>query len=211
LERAAVEAGDDASAVECDVTDAASCNAAIAQAANSLGGIDALVYTPAIGPLAMLADTDADTWRRVFETNVTGAALITTAALPHLTASTGTAVYLSSVTASSTDPWPGLGAYAVSKAALDKLVEAFRVEHPTVGFCRCVVGDCSGGQGESLTGFADTWDTALAADLGRTWTERGLLAGSVIDADHLVDVVHSVLRAGRTAAVHSITVTPRTL
>ena len=42
-----------------------------------LGGIDALVYAPGIGPLARLADTDAATWRRVFDTNVTGAALVT--------------------------------------------------------------------------------------------------------------------------------------
>ena len=39
----------------------------------------------------------------------------------------GIAVYLSSVSASMTPPWPGLGAYAVSKAALDKLVEAWRM------------------------------------------------------------------------------------
>ena len=89
------------------------------------------MYTPAIGPLARLVDTDADTWRRVFDTNVTGAAIVTAAALPHLQATGGRAVYLSSVSASQTPPWPGLGAYAVSKAALDKLVEAWRVEHPT--------------------------------------------------------------------------------
>ena len=94
------------------------------------------MYTPAIGPLASLVDTDAETWRRVFETNVIGAALVTTAAIPHLTATSGVAIYLSSVSASLTPPWPGLGAYAVSKAALDKMVEAWRAEHPTIGFTR---------------------------------------------------------------------------
>ena len=72
----------------------------------------------------------------VFDTNVMGAALVTAAAVPHLSASGGTAVYLSSVSASLTPPWPGLGAYGVSKAALDKLVEAWRVEHPDIGFTR---------------------------------------------------------------------------
>ena len=104
LEEAASEAGPDAFALECDVTDAASCHAAIDKAAADLGGIDALVYTPAIGPLARLVDTDADTWRRVFDTNVTGAAVVTTAAIPHLRASGGTAMYLSSVSASQTAP-----------------------------------------------------------------------------------------------------------
>ena len=119
---------------------AESVGAAIGDAASALGGIDGLVYTPAIGPLAALADTDADTWRRVFDTNVIGAATVTAAALPHLAASRGVAVYLSSVSASLTPPWPGLGAYGVSKAALDKLVEAWRSEHPEIGFTRLVVG-----------------------------------------------------------------------
>src|SRR3954451_15705947 len=129
LEDAAKEAGPGTLAIECDVTDEKFCRAAIADAAAGLGGIDALVYTPAIGPLARLVDTDAATWRRVFETNVIGATLVTTAVLPHLVATKGTAMYLSSTSASLTDPLPGLGAYAVSKAALDKLVEAWRGEH----------------------------------------------------------------------------------
>ena len=123
------------------------------------------MYAPGIGPLARLADTDAATWRRVFDTNVTGAALVTSAAIDDLTASGGTAVYLSSVSASLTPPWPGLGAYAVSKAALDKLVEAWRAEHPQVGFTRVVVGDCGGGEGDAQTQFANEWDMELAAEL----------------------------------------------
>jgi NAD(P)-dependent dehydrogenase (short-subunit alcohol dehydrogenase family) len=209
LEAAAKEAGPDAFAVECDVTDPASCATAIEKAAARLGGIDALVYTPAIGPLARLVDTDADTWARVFQTNVTGAALATTAAVPHLTASTGTAVYLSSVSASQTPPWPGLGAYAVSKAALDKLVEAWRVEHPTIGFTRCVVGDCMGGEGDSTTGFADSWDHDLAVEMGTRWVEHKLIAGALIDVEHLVGAIDAVLRSGPSLTTHSITLAPR--
>src|SRR5687768_11372306 len=70
LETAAAEAGGDALPIECDVTDEDSCRRAIEDAAAKLGGIDALVYAPAIGPLARLVDIDADTWRRVFDTNV---------------------------------------------------------------------------------------------------------------------------------------------
>jgi len=132
LEGAAKEAGPGTLAITCDVTDTDSCRSALNQAADGLGGIDALVYAPGVGPLVRLADMDADTWRYVFDTNVIGAALMTAAALPYLTESSGTAVYLSSVSASVTPPWPGLGAYAVSKAALDKLVEAWRAEHSWV-------------------------------------------------------------------------------
>jgi NAD(P)-dependent dehydrogenase (short-subunit alcohol dehydrogenase family) len=209
LERAAREAGAGALAIECDVTDAASCRAAIDAAASELGGIDALVYAPAIGPLARLVDLDADTWRRAFDTNVIGAAMVTAAAIPHLSAAQGRAVYLSSVSASLTPPWPGLGAYVVSKAALDKLVEAWRAEHGTIGFTRLVVGDCVGGAGESQTGFTEGWDSALAAELGPIWVQRGLLSGSFIDVDDLVDVVDAILRTGSTVSLPSVTVAPR--
>jgi NAD(P)-dependent dehydrogenase (short-subunit alcohol dehydrogenase family) len=209
LEAAAAEAGTGALSIECDVTDEASVASAIGKAAAGLGGIDALVYTPAIGALGPLVDTDAETWRRVFDTNVTGAALVTAAAIPHLSASRGSAVYLSSVTASLTPPWPGLGAYGVSKAALDKLVEAWRVEHPSIGFTRCVVGDCAGGEGDGMTGFADDWDMDLLTDYHAMWVSRGLSSGSLIDVEHLVTAVDAVLRSGASMSIPTITVVPR--
>lgn len=209
LEAAAAEAGGGTVAIECDVTNPKSCYDAIEDAAAALGGIDAVVYTPAFGPLLRLADTDADTWRRVFDTNVTGAALFTAAALPHLEASSGTAIYLSSVSASLTSPWPGLGAYAVSKAALDKLVEAWRAEHPHVGFTRLVVGDCAGGEGDGMTQFTQTWDQDLAGELVTTWIDRALIAGAFIDVDHLASVVDGIIRGGASITMPSVTVTPR--
>ena len=66
-----------------------------------------------------LVDTDADTWGRVFATNVTGAAVATAAAVPHLTESAGKVVYFSSDAGTYGPPWPGLAAYGVSKAALE--------------------------------------------------------------------------------------------
>jgi NAD(P)-dependent dehydrogenase (short-subunit alcohol dehydrogenase family) len=206
---AVAEAGADAVAIACDVTDPASCRSAVAEAVTALGGVDAIVYSTGIGPLARLVDTDAATWRRVFDTNVTGAALFTTEVLPHLLASGGRAVYLSSVSASMTPPWPGLGAYAVSKAALDKLVEAWRAEHPSIGFTRLVVGDCAGGEGDGLTQFAQDWDTELAAELGAGWVARGYIAGSLLDVDELVQAVDDVLRSGPTVAMPTVVVAPR--
>jgi NAD(P)-dependent dehydrogenase (short-subunit alcohol dehydrogenase family) len=209
LEGAAKDAGGDALVIECDVTDTDSCNAAIEAAAEGLGGIDALVYAPGVGPLARLVDTDADTWRRTFDTNVIGAALVTTAALPHLTRANGCAIYLSSISASMTPPWPGLAAYAVTKAALDKLVEAWRAEHPHVGFTRLVVGDCAGGEGDAITGFANEWDSDLAAEVATVWITRNYMTGTLIDVEDLVEVVHGVVRGGRSMSIPSVTVTPR--
>jgi NAD(P)-dependent dehydrogenase (short-subunit alcohol dehydrogenase family) len=209
LEDAAEEAGPGTLAIECDVTDAASCRSAIAEAAAGFGGIDALVYASGIGPLVRLVDTAAETWRRVFDTNVTGAALATAAAIPHLTAAAGTAVYLSSVMASLTPPWPGLGAYAVSKAALDKLVEAWRAEHPGIGFTRVVVGDCTGGDGDAAAEFSGGWDLELAAELFPLWLARNYMSGALIEVDELVTAVDAVLRSGASLSMPSVTVVPR--
>ncbi len=209
LATAAAEAGDGALPIACDVTDPTSCNAAIAEAAAGLGGIDALVYATGIGPLGHVLEHSADTWAHAFATNVTGAALATSAAIDHLVASSGTAIYLSTVSASMTPPWPGLSAYIVSKAALDKLVEALRVEHPHVGFTRLVVGDCAGGEGDGTTEFANAWDPQVAAEFGTSWVSKGYITGSMIQVDQLVDVVDHIARGGASYSLPSVTIAPR--
>jgi NAD(P)-dependent dehydrogenase (short-subunit alcohol dehydrogenase family) len=206
---AAKEAGPGALAIACDATDTASTREAIAEAAAGLGGIDALVYTPAIGPLARLVDLDAETWRRAFDTNVIGASLVTAAAVPYLTESSGVAAYLSSVSASLTPPWPGLGAYAVSKAALDMLIESWHAEHPKVGFTRVIVGECAGGEGPSQTEFSRDWDPELAAELFPVWQARNCLTGGLLEVGELVRVVDTVLRCGASACIPSVAVVPR--
>jgi NAD(P)-dependent dehydrogenase (short-subunit alcohol dehydrogenase family) len=195
IEAAAKEAGPGAIAIECDVTDEPSCRSAINDAADALGGIDNLVYTPGIGPLVRLVDTDAETWRRIFDTNVIGAALVTAAAVPHLTASGGTAVYLSSPTGTFGPPWPGLGAYGVSKAALERLVESWRAEHPDIGFTCLVAGECAGGEGDGQTGMNVGWDLELAKQAYPFWLSQGIMPGKVMPVEDLVEVVHTILRS----------------
>jgi NAD(P)-dependent dehydrogenase (short-subunit alcohol dehydrogenase family) len=209
IEEAAAEAGPGSVAIRCDVTDASSIAPAIDQAAEALGGIDAVVYASGIGPLGRIADVDHETWIRTFETNVIGASLVTAAALPHLTESQGAIGYLSSTSASITPPWPGLGAYAVSKAALDKLVEAWRAEHPYVGFTRITVGECGGGEGNSTSEFPTEWDGDLAVEVAPIWLERSYMTGALLDVDELVSVVDRVLACGATAVIPSIAVIPR--
>lgn len=206
---AAEEAGPGSLAIRCDVTDEESCRHAIAEAAEGLGGIDGLLYATGIGPLARMVDVDAATWRRAFDTNVTGASLITAAALPHLAESKGVAAYLSSISASMTPPWPGLGAYAVSKAALDTMVEAWRSEHPEIGFTRIVVGDCAGGEGPSGTEFINQWDLELAAEMHPIWTRRQYLSGSLLDVKELVRIVDTVLQGDPITCIPSIAIVPR--
>jgi len=209
LDDAAKEAGPGTLAIECDVTDPASCREAIAEAATGLGGIDGLIYTPAITPLARIQETDAATWQRTFETNVVGASLATAVALPHLREARGSAIYLTSNSASMTPPWPGLGAYTVSKAALDKMVEVWRAEHPDIAFTRMIVGECAGGEGDAMTGMIDDWDGELAAEMHPIWMERKYMSGFLLDVEQLITTVDMVLNSHVTAYLPTVAVVPR--
>jgi NAD(P)-dependent dehydrogenase (short-subunit alcohol dehydrogenase family) len=201
IEAAAEDAGAGAVAIECDVTDEASCRAAIDAAADALGGIDGLVYTPAVGPLVRLAETNAETWRRIFDTNVIGAALVTAAVLPHLLASEGKAVYLSSDAGPFGPPWPGLGAYGVSKAALERLVDAWRAEHPEIGFTTLIVGECGGGEGDGATGMNVGWDMDLAMQAVPLWASRGCMPGKLMPVEDLIEVVQTILRTNASTSM----------
>jgi NAD(P)-dependent dehydrogenase (short-subunit alcohol dehydrogenase family) len=114
--------------------------------------------------------------------------------VPHLTASGGTAVYLSSPTGTFGPPWPGLGAYGVSKAALERLAESWRAEHPDIGFTCLVAGECAGGEGDAQTGMNVGWDRELAKQAYPLWLAQGCMPGKVMPVEDLVEVVHMILR-----------------
>lgn len=167
LRAVAAEAGPASLALECDVRSPAAVETMVDEAVAFLGGLDSVVYATGVNHLALLADTDADEWRRLFETNVVGAALVTGAALPHLAAGRSPRIaYLSSH--SVPRPWPGLGAYAATKAALETTILAWRAEVPGVVFARVNVGP-------TLTGMADRWDPGAAAEFFTRWAAAGLL------------------------------------
>jgi NAD(P)-dependent dehydrogenase (short-subunit alcohol dehydrogenase family) len=209
LSDAANEAGPGSLAIRCDVTDESSCRDAIDEAVKGLGGVDAVIVVAGISELRRVEEIDAAAWHRMFGTNVVGASLITAAVLPHLKESSGMIAYLSSVSASLTAPWPGLASYTVTKAALDKLVEAWRAEHPEVGFTRLIVGECAGGEGDGTSQFTASWDLELAGELFAEWTARGLLTEKLMDVEHFISAVHALVQCGASVTIPTIAMTPR--
>ena len=123
----------------------------------------------------------------MLSTNVVGAALVASAALPHLrrapSGGRGSLAVLSSHSVG--DPWPGLGAYAASKAALVELARALRVEEPGVRVVVVTVGD-------TATGFADRWDPAEATGALERWLADGHLSHEVLQP---AQVARAVLEA----------------
>jgi NAD(P)-dependent dehydrogenase (short-subunit alcohol dehydrogenase family) len=175
-------------AVVADVRDPDECERLIADAVAAMGGIDMLVYAPALLPLGPLSGTDADVWRAVLETNVMGAALVSSAALPHLRAARGRVVFLSSD--SSLRPRPGLVAYACGKAALNALAAGLRDEEPDVEVSLVLVGP-------TMTGIADAWDMERAAEYAVVWDRFGhQKPGAVMTAEDVAaEVVHILASA----------------
>jgi NAD(P)-dependent dehydrogenase (short-subunit alcohol dehydrogenase family) len=185
LESAVAEAGSGAIPVCCDVT-ADDCASAVDEAAAKLGGIDALVYATGMSPLVMLDRAGADEWRRVLDINLIGASQVTAAALPHLRACQGRAVYVSSYAVRQS--LPGLGLYRVSKVALDALIECWRMEHPDVDFTRVVVGNTSG------TEFANAWGGEAIATAMQVWVSRNLFpAATMMSLTVLAEAILSVI------------------
>jgi NAD(P)-dependent dehydrogenase (short-subunit alcohol dehydrogenase family) len=144
----------------------ADCRAAVEGAVRALDGLDALVYAPGISPLVLLAEASREDWRAVLDANLVGASQVTAAAVPHLQASRGRAVYVGSYSAR--QPLPGLALYSVSKLALAGLVAAWRLEHPEVDFIHVVLGNTLG------TEFAARWGAEATARITQQWRERGV-------------------------------------
>jgi NAD(P)-dependent dehydrogenase (short-subunit alcohol dehydrogenase family) len=202
---AADEAGGGATGVQVDVCDEASVEAAVTQVVDLFGGIDVLVYAPAVGPLRRLRHADAEVWRRVLDTNVIGASVVTRHIVDQLAKSRGKAIYLSSI-AEGGPPWPGLSLYASSKAALARLVDSWRYEEPEVSFTRLVLGPISGMDIGSE--FGADWDPDLAVELGTDWVTRKLHDGvSQIPAADCVEYVIAIMRTA--ASPEQIVVQPR--
>jgi NAD(P)-dependent dehydrogenase (short-subunit alcohol dehydrogenase family) len=184
LDAAVAEAKGDAFALGLDVRDAASCDRAVAEAIDRLGGLDALIYAVGIGRPVALADAAAELWHDVFATNAIGAALVTRAALPALTG--GRALYLSSVAASEDPPRAGMAPYAASKAALERLVAVWRVEQPEADFVRVTVGD-------TVTEFASSWDPEEIAHYTALWSVSGHLMSTALTPDHVGERIADLL------------------
>jgi NAD(P)-dependent dehydrogenase (short-subunit alcohol dehydrogenase family) len=206
LESLSDECGGRPVPVACDVRDPVQVAALIDRALDAFGGLDALVYTPGTTAVTDLAHAEIEHWRTVFELNVFAANLVTAAAIPHLEASEGTAIYLSSVSAHVTPPWVGMGLYAASKVALEKTVEVWKLEHPDVRFTTIVIGSTAGGQF-----FADATipDPAALEGFRSEWAARGYLAEDQLQPSDQAKAVIDVLTS--TAQMDVVWVRPRRL
>ncbi|HLI74996.1 MAG TPA: SDR family oxidoreductase [Acidimicrobiales bacterium] len=177
-------AGSDARAWRCDVTDDAQCAGLVDDAAAWLGGIDLLVYMSGSSPLVRIADADARTWHTMLATNLIGAALVVSRALPHLRRSEHPAVIVT--THSMGDPWPWLGVYGSTKAALAEMARGLRAEEPGMRVVCVAVGN-------TATSFAEQWEPEAATAALEQWIAAGKLRYRVLQPDEMAGAIFDVL------------------
>ncbi len=117
--------------VACDVTDAASCAAAVAGALDEHGRLDVLANVAGIAVGARIGALSPDDWRRVIEVNLTGTFLLSQAAVPALVESKGAIVNLASAAGLSATPYNA--AYNASKGGVIMLTKSMAIELATDG------------------------------------------------------------------------------
>jgi 3-oxoacyl-[acyl-carrier protein] reductase len=103
-------------AIQADSADPDAIARSVREAVSSLGGLDILVNSAAIGHAGMIADLDLREYQRVMDVNVRAPVLFAKAVIPHLGAG-GRIITIGSALGERV-PFPGITIYAMSKAAL---------------------------------------------------------------------------------------------
>ncbi|MET7876213.1 SDR family oxidoreductase [Micromonospora profundi] len=116
----------DAHWYECDVTDQAALDEAVASTVDRFGGIDVVVANAGIANLGTVAVGPVDALVRTVEVNLCGAIRTVSAALPHVTAARGHVLIISSAAAFAA--MPGMAAYCASKAGVEQFANVLRLE-----------------------------------------------------------------------------------
>ncbi len=123
--------GAEAHGLSGDLVDTSSPSSIVNQAVAAFGGLDAVVSNAGVARPGRLSDMDVNAWDEIFAVNVRAPWLLARAAYPHLVASKGAFVAIASM--SGVEPYPGVGAYSPSKAALIMMVRTLALEWASAG------------------------------------------------------------------------------
>ncbi|MFG1704513.1 SDR family NAD(P)-dependent oxidoreductase [Nonomuraea sp. M3C6] len=151
--------------IKADVTDDAGVRAAVAEAAERLGGIDVLVNNAGIGAQGTIEDNPDSEWQKVFDVNVLGMVRVARAALPYLRRSEHAAI-VNTCSIAATAGLPQRALYSATKGAVLSLTLAMAADHVREGIrVNCV-----------NPGTADTpWVARLLDSAGDPEAERAAL------------------------------------
>ncbi len=103
-------------AIQADSSDPQAIGRSVEEAVAALGGLDILVNNAAVGLSGLIVDLDIDHYQKMMDVNVRGPVLFAKSAIPHL-GKGGRIISIGSGLGERV-PFPGVTAYAMSKAAL---------------------------------------------------------------------------------------------
>lgn len=129
--KAVEDAGGEALALRCDVTDRHSIDKAVEETLHRFGGLDVVLANAGFGVSGPLVKLSTDDYRRQFDTNVFGVIDTVYATLPYLIESKGRLGIVSSVLGKIARPT--MSAYSASKFALCGFAEAIHYELAEAG------------------------------------------------------------------------------
>jgi NADP-dependent 3-hydroxy acid dehydrogenase YdfG len=191
------------SAYELDVSDPRAIESVVGDVTADLGALDAVIFTSAVVPFALIDETDVETWLHAYAVNAVGASHVLRTVLPHLNDNA------TIVVASSHDvgrPRAGVAAYHASKAALDEILRSWRAEHPDLAVIRVSVGPTR--DTEILRGA----DRDLLADLYRSWAQEGQIPSNMSGVSDVANAMLSLVamsRANPTVVSEIVHLAPR--
>ncbi|WP_299211398.1 SDR family NAD(P)-dependent oxidoreductase [uncultured Tateyamaria sp.] len=112
--------------IKVDISDRASVNAAFEQAAQTLGGIDALVHSAGIITTAQFCNLDEADFRRVVDVNLLGTFRVAQESCRYMTEHGGRIVFVTSIHGQI--GVPGRSAYAAAKGGIASLARVMAAE-----------------------------------------------------------------------------------
>ncbi len=118
---------------ECDVTDQAALDRAVAGAIALFGRIDVVIANAGIASSGTVAVTPIEAMVRTIDVNLAGVVRTVSATLPHMTATRGYYLLISS--AAAITAMPGIATYSATKSGVESFANALRGElrHKGVG------------------------------------------------------------------------------
>jgi NAD(P)-dependent dehydrogenase (short-subunit alcohol dehydrogenase family) len=124
-------AGGVATARVCDVSDPAAVAATVRAAVDELGALHALCNIAGILRFVHTHEETLEDWNRILTVNLTGTFLMCRAAIPHLLATRGVIVNMSSTAALKAHPWTS--AYSASKGGVLAFTYGLAIEYGQQG------------------------------------------------------------------------------
>lgn len=188
----------DVHAFTADLADAAAVEAAVAAAAEAMGGIDVVVNNAGIGAQGTVEDNSDDEWHHVYDINVVGAVRVTRAALPHLRASASASV-VNTCSVAATNGLPARALYSATKGAVLALTRAMATDHVAEGIRVNAVSP-----GTAATPWVDRLlSTAHDPDAERAALDRRQAIGRLVTPEEVAEAI-AYLASPRNASTTGI-------